>query len=332
LATGGLAGIFGGIGEPAELGIFLDEGWRGHDSLARYHCLQLKGVDSGLALEVIIGDHVGRLRLGSNVFDAFFPSGELFLTVKIVVAVVAVVGVEPLIVVAPVESNVGDGRGDVFGRGKRTAEDGLIDIAEGDILVRERGESFGVVPTGVAHFDDAGILDELAEEAIEIFAVERSVLERQRELNEEGAETSVIGEDVKTLTGASFVVVGGTDGRGGGRTYYRNGGVGEGAIQLGREQKIGVHGRDPAAPELGELGLDRSVERRVDLGGVEKAGEIFKRMQLAVLHPGWIEDTFPIFVGPASGAEANGVRLGLRQADLCRGSHEWNRRRRAGQD
>ena len=101
---------------------------------------------------------------------------------------------------------------------------------------------------------------------------------------------------------------------------------------LAVKRKLRVHGRDPAAPELGELGLDRSVERRVDLGGIEEAGEIFKRMQLAVLHTGWIEDAFPVFVGPASSAETNGVRLGLRQAELCRGSHEWNRRRRAGQD
>ena len=281
---------------------------------------------------MIVGDYVGRLRPGSYVFDALFPTNKFFLTVKIVVAVVAIVGVEPLIVVAPVEPNVGDRRGDVFGGGKRTAEDGLIDVAEGDILVGERGEGFGVVPTGVAHFDDARIFDELAQEPIEIFAIERSVFERQGELNEEGAEASVIGENVETFTGASFVVVSGTDGRRGGRTYHRYGGVGEGAIQLGREKKIGVHGRDPAAPELGELGLDRSVERRVDLGGIEEAGEIFKRMQLAVLHTGWIEDTFPVFVGPASSAETNGVRLGLRQAELCRGSHEWNRRRRAGQD
>ena len=75
-----------------------------------------------------------------------------------------------------------------------------------------------IVPAGVAHFDDARIFDELAQQPVEIFAVQRSVFERQGKLNEERAEASVIGESVETFAGASFVFVSGTDGRGGGRT------------------------------------------------------------------------------------------------------------------
>ena len=137
-------------------------------------------------------------------------------------------------------------------------------------------------------------------------------------------------KDVKAFAGAGFVVVGGADGGGGGGDHH--GRVGEGAIQLGGKEEARIDCGNFAAPELGELGLDRAVERRVDFSGVEKAREVFEGMHFAVLHSRGIEDAFPVFVGPSGGAEANVVGESLWQAGWCRGSHEWNRRRRAGQE
>ena len=80
-------------------------------------------------------------------------------------------------------------------------------------LCGECGQRFRVVPTGVAHLDDARILDELAQQAVEIFAIQRSVFERNRELDEQRAEPAFGGEDVEAFAGAGFVFVGGTNAR-----------------------------------------------------------------------------------------------------------------------
>ena len=66
---------------------------------------------------------------------------------------------------------------------ERTSEQRLVDVAESDIFLCEGGEGVGVVPGGVAHFDDARIFDELTEQAVEIFAIERSVFEGDGKLD-----------------------------------------------------------------------------------------------------------------------------------------------------
>ena len=127
---------------------------------------------------MVVGDDVGGLGSGGDVFDAVLPGGQFPLVVEIVVAVVAIVGIEPLLVVASVQAHVGDGRGNVLGGSKRAAQHRLIDVTEGDIFVAEIRQRLGVVPTGVADFDDARIFDELAQQAVEILAVQRCVFER----------------------------------------------------------------------------------------------------------------------------------------------------------
>ena len=164
-------GILVRVGEPAQFRIFPDQRRWGRHSFSRDHSFQLQRVDAGLAFKMVVGDDVGRLGFLGDVFDSFLPANQLLFVVEIVVAVVAVIEIEPLIVVPSVQANVGNRCGDVLGRGERTSENRLIDIAETDVLVRERGQCFRVVPTLVAHFHYPRIFDELMQQTLEIFPV-----------------------------------------------------------------------------------------------------------------------------------------------------------------
>ena len=66
------------------------------------HLFQLQRIYRCLPLVVIISHNKRFLRLVSNVRDLLFPSLEFLGLVKIVVAVIAIVSLEPLFVVSPV--------------------------------------------------------------------------------------------------------------------------------------------------------------------------------------------------------------------------------------
>src|ERR1700693_4707151 len=76
-------------------------------------------------------------------------------------------------------------------------------------------------------------------------------------------------------------------------------------MQLGGEHEIWIHRLRFPHPEFGQMWLDVSVERRVDLHHVEAARQNLKGMLFPVLHSGRIEDSFPVFVRPAGGANAD---------------------------
>jgi hypothetical protein len=67
-------------------------------------------------------------------------------------------------------------------------------------------------------------------------------------------------------------------------------------MQLGREKEVGIHLGHNARPQLGNLRLDVTVKRGVDLDHVEAARHQFQRMLLPARHPRWIEDAFPVLV------------------------------------
>ena len=72
-------------------------------------CFSCRALTSGLALEVIVGDDEGLLRLLGDGVDARLPAAQLRIGVEIVVAIVARIAVEPLLVVAAVQANVATG-------------------------------------------------------------------------------------------------------------------------------------------------------------------------------------------------------------------------------
>src|SRR5262249_53509183 len=51
--------------------------------------------------------------------------------------------------------------------------------------------------------------------------------------------------------------------------------------------------------------LDMSIKRGIDFYQVEALRYEVKRMMLPLLHPGWIETSFPVFVRPARRADAD---------------------------
>src|SRR5579864_4739237 len=77
------------------------------------------------------------------------------------------------------------------------------------------------------------------------------------------------------------------------------------AVKLGREEESRIDGGDLLCPQLGQLGLQRPVKRCVDLGGIEKAGEVFERMHLPLPHARGIEDALPVFIRPSRRADAD---------------------------
>src|ERR1700737_363649 len=81
--------------------------------------------------------------------------------------------------------------------------------------------------------------------------------------------------------------------------------MGEGAVQLSREYKGRIHRLGGANPQLGQMRFDVSVERSVDFHHVKTSRHHVQRMLLAVLHPRRIEDSLPVFVGPAGGTDTD---------------------------
>ena len=79
--------------------------WRLY-ALSGKHVLQLQGIHSGFAFEVIVGHHISDFRFAGDAFDFVFPACQFGFAVEIVVAIGAVFGVEPLIVISSVQAHV----------------------------------------------------------------------------------------------------------------------------------------------------------------------------------------------------------------------------------
>src|SRR6266851_10274759 len=73
-------------------------------------------------------------------------------------------------------------------------------------------------------------------------------------------------------------------------------------MQLGGKHEVGIHRLRFLYPEFGQMRFDVSVERGVDLHHVKASGQNLEWMLLPVLHSWRIEDSFPVLVGPAGGA------------------------------
>src|SRR5262249_49176595 len=162
--------------------------------------------DSSFGFEVIVCDYERDLRLPGYVFDPLFPSHQFIRLVQIVVAIGGCFGLEPLIVVAPMQAYVSDRRGHMRGWLERSSNLRRINIAEAHVAFGKICDRFGIVPRRVADFDDARILDEVAQQRFQILAIEGSVLERNWKLNEESPELSRAGKDVEAIAGQALIV------------------------------------------------------------------------------------------------------------------------------
>ena len=124
---------------------------------------ELQGVYDGLALVVVVGDHVDVPGVFLNFLDARDPGIQFVERIEIVVAFVSGefgIVAEPGVIAAAVEADVACGRGALRGWCDGIADDGLIDIAEAGVVIAQEIESGLRLPGGVAEFDDEWIVSE----------------------------------------------------------------------------------------------------------------------------------------------------------------------------
>jgi hypothetical protein len=291
----GLGGRSGGDG--VEFGVVLAERFGNFDFGAFEDVDELEGVDDGLALEMIVGDDEGVPGLSGDFVDAGDPRSQFFRGVEIVVALVGgngrVVG-EPRVVAAAMKTDVAEGRSDLRRRSERTADDGLVDVAEAGVVFTEERESFGGVPRVVADFDDERVIAKAEENGGEIRDGFPGAMKRKRELKKDGAEFIGGAENIEAGADGAFVVGGGA------------GVVGEFLPELGGEDEARIGG-DKIDPVGGKIGAHGLVKGGINLNGVEEFGEIggFVETLGATRR---IHVASPVRIRPAGRADAQGAR------------------------
>ena len=178
------------------------------------------------------------------------------------------------------------------------ADDGLIDVAEADVVFAEKSQCVRRVPRGVANFYDKRIVGEAFKSSGKGGDGFFRTMERERELEEDSAKFIRSAQDVEASTDGAFVF------RGGDRTS-NTGIVGESLPEFGGEEEAGIGGYT-VKPLRGVIGTQRLVERSVDLDGVEKSGKIggFVETFGAASR---IDKARPVRIRPASGADAQSI-------------------------
>ncbi len=268
---------------------------------------ELEGVDHGFALIVIVGDDKGVASVFGDFADAPGPGTKFFRRIEIVVAFVGrdggVVG-EPGVVPAAVEADVADGRGGRFGRLERTADDGLVNVAETRPVLAQQGEGIGMVPRSVTHLDDEGIVAEALQERREMSDGFGRAMERKRELQENRSKLASFMQRVESCANGALVFGGGAGQRRNSavRDVIRND-MRESLPEFGGEDEPRI-GHDAVDPLRGVVQAKRLVKRGVDLDGVEEFREI-RRFVKAFGPPRGIHVAGPVRVGPARWADAD---------------------------
>jgi len=282
-----------------QLGIMLAKRFGDFDFCAFQDADELKGVDDGLALEVIVGDDESVAGMLGHFADAGDPGSELFGSVEIVVAFMrgdrGVIG-EPGVVAAAVKANVAC-RGSGLGRrSEGVSDNGLIDVAKTGVVIVEKSQSFRRVPGSVANFYDEGIVGKAFQHGGEISDGLFCAMERERELEENGAK--FVGRAQNIEAGANGALIGGGRGRSiGGKL------MSEALPKFSGEDEAGVcdHAIEPLR---GVIGTQWLVEGSVDFDGVEEFGKVGSFVEI-FWAAGWIDVTTPIGIGPAGGTDAD---------------------------
>src|ERR1700674_2520719 len=102
---------------------------------------------------MIVRNHVCRFGAARDALDLFFPLLQFRGLVEIVVTVItiSVVAVEPalkpMLIVAAMKADVSHARRNMLGRSERTPQQGLIDVAEADVVAHEFGDRLRIIPT-----------------------------------------------------------------------------------------------------------------------------------------------------------------------------------------
>lgn len=265
---------------------------------------ELKGVDHGFALVVIVGDDEGVTRTLADFVDARGPRSQLFRGIKVVVTFMggdgSIVG-EPSVVATAVEADVTHRRSGFGGRFERFSDDGLVDVAETGVALTEEGEGFRNLPGSVAELDNERIVGKAFEDRGEIGNGFARAVEGKRELEKDGAKFFGGAENVEAGADGAFVFGSGL-GRGGFRI------VSEFLPELGGEDETRISGH-AIKPLSGMVGTKGLVERGVDLDRVKEFGE--KRCFVKILGAaGRVDVTGPVGIRPSRRADAESCGLG----------------------
>src|SRR5438445_13462777 len=104
------------------------------------------------------------------------------------------------------EPDISNWRGGMLGGGQSTAKPGLVDVAECHILRRELGQYLSVVPGSVPHLNYQRIVSKFLDQVFEIASIFIGVLERNRELNEQGPQAVLCRDGIKPFFGVPFIL------------------------------------------------------------------------------------------------------------------------------
>ena len=157
----------------------------------------------------------------------------------------------------------------------------------------------------MANLDRSRIFNKLVQKPFQILPVQRRILERERELNQQSPQHPLLGDHIETFFGASFVFIGRAKISRRHRLGIRQRRMGEGAIEFGGEPKFRIYRCNLVAPKLGQLGANVPIKRSVDLHQIKALRQNLQRMLLAARQAVRIDDTFPVFVRPASDTDTN---------------------------
>src|ERR1700676_724133 len=241
----------------------------------------------------------------------FFPLLQFRGLVEIVVTVItiAVVAVEPalkpMFIVAAMQSDVSHARRDMLGRPERTPQQGLIDVAEADVVAHEFGDRLRIIPTLAPPFDPSRILDEMPQQLLQVFAVQTSILERDRELDEQRAQLAFRGQRVQTFSGKLFVPVIRPDAGRRSWFHHRQWRMCERPMQFRGEEKIWIDRPCLPRPQTPQFRPYVSIKRSVDFDDVEESREKFDRMYFLPRHFRRIQNAVPVFIRPAGSPNAD---------------------------
>src|SRR6267143_1832659 len=257
---------------------------------------ELQGIDDGLALKVIVGDHERLAGALCDFADARDPGSQLFGRVEIVVTLMSgdrcIVG-EPRVVAPAVKPHIPDGRSGLSRWRKRSPDDGLVDVAESGAAGLQQFHRLRRIPRTVANFDDQRIVREPFQYRRKVRNGFRSAMKRKRELQQDRAEPPRRAKHIEARANGAFICRSGTGCRG-------SDVVREPLPELGAEDKARIrrHEVDP----LGRVvRTQRLVKRSVDLDGVKEFREIGRLME-SFGTARWIDVAGPIGIRPARGA------------------------------
>ena len=175
------------------------------------------------------------------------------------------------------------------------------------MLLCEVTQGSFVSPSVVTDFDDKRVLAELVEQFIKVIAIAVRVLERDRELQQQGAQHILAGDRIQASLGELFVFGAYLDGLRRRALNHCNRRMGKGPVELRGEQEPGIHGARFAAPQLSPFGFDVAVERGIDLEHVEVARHVLDGV-VRLFDLRRIDDAFPVLVRPARSSHVD-VRL-----------------------